>query len=152
MGTLRSETQILYFWNNYPKLAVKNYTKGLWLGLPHFVRASCPSFKKITKIKQKDRYWHLFPCPLYALFQMECSLPQVLQKCPNKDIIFIMKFTNCVKLWENQRKAAWEATLKPCIFGINIPNWPSKLYRGLDNIFCHIFSEFREKNSKKSLK
>ena len=26
--------------------------------------------------EQKDRYWSLFPCLLYALFQMECSLPK----------------------------------------------------------------------------
>ena len=37
MGSLGSETQILYFWNNYSTLALKNYTKGLQHGLPHSV-------------------------------------------------------------------------------------------------------------------
>ena len=34
MGRVGSETQILYFWNNYSKLALKNYTKGLQHGFP----------------------------------------------------------------------------------------------------------------------
>ena len=38
MGSLGSETQILYFWNNYSKLALKNYTKDLQHGFPHSVR------------------------------------------------------------------------------------------------------------------
>ena len=46
MGSLRSETQILYFLNNYSKLALKNYTKGLQSGFPHSVRNSFLNFKK----------------------------------------------------------------------------------------------------------
>ena len=56
MGSLASERQILDFRNKYSKPALKNYTKGLQLGFPHSVRTLCPNFKKITNIKQKDRY------------------------------------------------------------------------------------------------
>ena len=44
-----SETQIRYFQNNYPKLALKNYTKDLQPGFPDSVRTSCPSFKKVRR-------------------------------------------------------------------------------------------------------
>ena len=49
MGRLGSETKILYFQNNYSKLALKNYTKGLQHGFPLSVRTSCPSLKKSRK-------------------------------------------------------------------------------------------------------
>ena len=33
-------------WKNYPKPALKTYTKGLELGFPHSMRTLCPNFKK----------------------------------------------------------------------------------------------------------
>ena len=44
MGSLESKTQILYFQNNYSKLVLKNYAKGLQRGFPHSVRALWPDF------------------------------------------------------------------------------------------------------------
>ena len=41
--------RFLYFWNNYSKLALKNYTKGL----PHSVRISWKKFETFTKIIKK---------------------------------------------------------------------------------------------------
>ena len=79
MGSLRSERHFLHFRNNLSNWVLKNYTKGLQPGFPHSARISCPNFKKITKIKEKD---HL------------CSLPKLLQRCPliqNKNIILIME-------------------------------------------------------------
>ena len=38
MGSLGSETQILYFPNNYYKLVLKNYTKRLQPDFPQFLR------------------------------------------------------------------------------------------------------------------
>ena len=50
MGSLRSETKILFFRNNYSKLALKNYTKNLQPGFPHSVRTLCSNLKKISDI------------------------------------------------------------------------------------------------------
>ena len=33
--------------NNYPKMALKNYTKDLQPGFPHSVRTSCPNCKNL---------------------------------------------------------------------------------------------------------
>ena len=41
------EKQICYFQNNYPKMALKNYTKDLQPGFPHSVRTSCPNCKNL---------------------------------------------------------------------------------------------------------
>lgn len=53
MGSLGSKTQILYFWNSYSKLAIKNYTKGLQSGFPHPVRSSSPDFRNENENKSK---------------------------------------------------------------------------------------------------
>ena len=49
MDSLVSETQIRYFWKNYSKWALESYTKDLQPGFPHFVRTSCPNFKKLRR-------------------------------------------------------------------------------------------------------
>ena len=53
MCSLGSKTQILYFWNSYSKLAIKNYTKGLQPGFPHPVRLSSPDFRNENENKSK---------------------------------------------------------------------------------------------------
>ena len=50
MGSLVSETQIQYFWNNYStKWVLGNYTQDLQPGFPHSVGTLCPNFKKLGR-------------------------------------------------------------------------------------------------------
>ena len=102
---------------------------------------------KIKKIKQKDRYWRLFPCPLYALFQMECFLPKMLQKYSLSQIRILYSSWNCAyrtKMGENQQRVVWKKKKKhePCIFGIMTPSWLSKILLRFCNMVCHILCEF----------
>ena len=47
MGSLVSETQIWYFWNNYSKWALKNYTKDLQPGFLLSLKTLCSNSKKL---------------------------------------------------------------------------------------------------------
>ena len=108
-------------------------------------------FEKSPKESKKHHYLRLFPCPLYALFQMEYSLPKVLPKCSLTNIRKLYSLSNCInciKLGENRQGAVWEAKHRPCIFGIIIPNWLSKIMWGFCNVVCHILCEFRGKIQK----
>ena len=49
IDSLVSETQTEYFWNNYSKWVIENYTSDLQPGFPHFVRTSSPNFKKLRR-------------------------------------------------------------------------------------------------------
>ena len=65
------------------------------------------------KIKQIDRYWSLFPCLLYALFQMECSLNKMLQKCSLTQVRILYSLwncTNCIKIRKTQQSGLGSKT------------------------------------------
>ena len=86
------------------------------------------------KIKQKDRYWSLFLCPLHALFQMECSFTKVLQKCSLTKVTILHSLwncKNCIKMGKTKKGVVWEAKHKPCMFGIIIRSW-------LSNMWCFV--------------
>ena len=121
MGSLVSEKQIRYFWNNYSKWALKNYKNYL-----------------------QDRYWRLFPCPLHApicisngMFPSK-SAPKVLLEA-SKNFILIVEL---YKLHKNWRKSTKSSLHKPCIFGIMIPSWLSKIVLGFCYTVCHILWGF----------
>ena len=56
MGS-RSETHILYFWNNYSKLALKKLYKGFATWFVTFCVNFVEKFETFTKIIQKTCFW-----------------------------------------------------------------------------------------------
>ena len=104
MGCLVSEdeTQIRYFDNNYPKLALKNYTNDLPPGFPHCLRITCPNFKKVRRLDKPKRSLVTFVpmtlvCPVSNGMYAYQSAPKVMLH-PNKDFIFIMELYKLEKI------------------------------------------------------
>ena len=85
---------------------------------------------KITRIKQKDR--RLFPCLLYALFSMECSLPKVLQKCSLNqiDIRFIMELCKLHKIVRKATRCSLQSKTQTLFFQTNYSKLALKHYIG----------------------
>ena len=91
---------ILYFWNNYFKLALKYYPEGLQRGFPHSVRTLCTNFKKSGRETKKTFTYFYF---------------HVL----NKDAVFIMELYKLLTIGKKSTRviylyrsfAAWFAIL-----------------------------------------
>ena len=129
MSSLGSKTQILCFWDKFSKLVFKNCTKGLQLGF-HVLWELRVQILKNHENKAKRTLLTFFPCPLYALFEMEFFLSKVLQKCFLTQINILdslWNWTNLKNLGKKQQRFAWKAKHKPCIFGLIISSWLSKL-------------------------
>ena len=55
----------------------------------------------------------MFPCPSYALFQMECSLIKMLQKCSLNQVRIVYSLwncTNCIKIRKTQQSGLGSKT------------------------------------------
>ena len=135
MDILGSEAQILNFPNNYSKRVLKNYTKDLETRFPHSVRTS------------NNRYWRLFPCPLYALCQMECSLQKVLQKCSLKWGYYIhYGIVETAKNWEKINKSSWRRNTQTLHVENNYFKLTLKNYiEVLQNVFTYSLLNIPEK-------
>ena len=104
MGCLVSEdeTQIRYFESNYSKLALKNYTKDLQPGFPHYLRITCPNFKKVRRLDKPKRSLVTFVsmtliCPVSNGIYAYQSAPKVMRHS-NKDFKFIMELYKLEKI------------------------------------------------------
>ena len=82
MSSLRNEMQILYFRNNYSKLALKNYAKGfLQPCFPKSVRTSCPKRPLLTFVSM------CLMCPISNGMFPSQSAPKVLLDSNNYGIV-----------------------------------------------------------------
>ena len=93
-------------------LGLRNTFGALWEGnIPYKIRHIWEMETNITNnLFVTVRYWCLFPCPSYALFQMICSLSKVLQTCSLIQIRIpyqLWNCANCMKLGESQQEVVW---------------------------------------------
>ena len=129
MDSLGSETQILYFRNNYSKLALKNYTKGFQPCFPHSVRTSCQILKnheeKVKRLLLTFLSMSLISPISNGMFSSQ-SAPKVLLGS-NKDIIFIMELHELHKNWRKSTRSSLGSKTQTLYFWNNYPSWLSKL-------------------------
>ena len=101
---------------------------------------------QILEDKAKRPLLTFVSMPLYVLFQMECSLPKVLQKYSLRQIRILYLSWNCticIKLGENQQRVVCKVKQKLCIFRIMMPSWLSKIILGFCNMVLYILWGFR---------
>ena len=147
-GSQGSETQILYFRNNYSKRALKKFAKDLQRGFLHSVRTSCQNFKKNHKDKANRPLlmFVLMPyiCPVSNGIFPSHSTPKVLLD-PIKNIIFIMELYKLHKVGRKSTRSSLGSKTQT----LHVWNNYFKLARDFATwfaIFC------ANKNSKNSLK